>query len=173
LSKRWQTTISSLIQLWTLHSRKWNTNTDLDHYSILPKRLENVILIKSSHNQVRLLLQENPTEVDLDSAFKYFEGILVFSPSRNEKKWASAYKKYLEHIEPALDIVVLKLKQYFFALRDFPLQLFHEFLKCRELLKIEKVKKELSAEFEMMILHLTKIAKSVRMEMQNVFLTLI
>jgi hypothetical protein len=121
-----------------------------------------ILAIRSVHHQlIRLLWHEDIAEAEttLQQCFQVFHGIsLLDNNVYTEKQWTvilydsererekiskNASTLFYNKLEALQARVAGRLAQHFAALRNQPFQLLHEFQRYGQVLKLERVKKEL------------------------------
>ncbi|KAJ8027756.1 Cytoplasmic dynein 2 heavy chain 1 [Holothuria leucospilota] len=167
ISDRWVAICEKLTeQFWKrdpIHPWKGNKFVP-ENISSLSKRLQEVLTLRTIHEQVvRLLSSGEQQELRTKASFSPFTGIdpLQYNPY-TEPQWQAAVIQYERAMAPAEQRVAGKLRSLFRSLEGNPHQLLREFQRFKELVRRENVKKELVAERETLLGQLQVYLKSIK-----------
>ncbi|XP_033632471.1 cytoplasmic dynein 2 heavy chain 1-like isoform X2 [Asterias rubens] len=130
----------------------------------LSARLQEIATLRTVHEQlVRLLSTGEQHELRTADAFTPFAGLnaLQYNPY-TEPIWRAAVTQYHRAMAPAEQRIAGKLRSQLRNLEASPQQLLREFLKNKELVSRESVRKELVSERETLLGQLQVYLKSIK-----------
>ncbi|XP_022103094.1 cytoplasmic dynein 2 heavy chain 1-like isoform X1 [Acanthaster planci] len=130
----------------------------------LSARLQEIATLRTVHEQLaRLLSTGEQHELRTADAFTHFRGLnaLQYNPY-TEPMWRAAVTQYHRAMAPAEQRIAGKLRSQLRNLEASPQQLLREFLKNKELVSREGVRKELVSERETLLGQLQVYLKTIK-----------
>eukprot|EP01135_Chromosphaera_perkinsii_P005308 Nk52_evm1s338 gene=Nk52_evmTU1s338 len=137
----------------------------------LAKRLEEIATIRTTHEELISLLNQDSSDAsskEYTSTFEAFSGVEpVHYNSYTQGVWEACVSDYHRRMEPIEQKIAQKLREEIGTLSNSPHHLFAQFKRYKNLMKRPHIARELAAERETLLGQMMVVLKSLRQEARD------